>query len=543
MGDDGEPSVGFRYGGRPRRAPRGRSLAAALTEDGPPILQRSVRYHRPRAPFCGIGACTQCLVRVNGVPNVRACRYEPSEGDRVESENAWPSPRLDLLGVLDRIFPHGIDSVRGFRRPAVARPIYQRVVRRMAAFGRLPDPEATAALPPSRRLVTPCLIVGAGTAGRAVAEGLVRSGIRPMLLDRDAIPDPPDGVDLVPRTTASFLPAPRADRPEPFELLAAADDGTALRIAARRVVVATGAYDAALWLADGDRPGVLTADGAIALTSTPRGPPFRKAVLFGGGDRAGELLGRWGDRFTAVVAPGPIEPGVVRLAAERGIPLYPRSLLLGITGRRGVRAVTMRARGHGPRAILPADALVLAHRRLPHAQLLFQAGATMYWSSRTGAYRPELRDGATTVPGLLAAGAAFGAPDTTVVVDRARSEVGWPTERPAPPAEGPGEMEGYYRELLSEGLTGGRWTACPCEDVGVAEILDAGRRGYRGLEVIKRYTGVGTGLCQGRYCLPETVLLLAQAESRPPPEVGYITQRPPVFPARLDTLASLPPEE
>ncbi|MCI4340630.1 MAG: (2Fe-2S)-binding protein [Thermoplasmata archaeon] len=72
------------------------------------------------------------------------------------------------------------------------------------------------------------------------------------------------------------------------------------------------------------------------------------------------------------------------------------------------------------------------------------------------------------------------------------------------------------------------------------EVEHASARGFRGIEVIKRLTGVGTGLCQGRHCLPDVLLVLAMLEARPPVEVGYTTQRPPFLPTRLETLASLP---
>ena len=112
--------------------------------------------------------------------------------------------------------------------------------------------------------------------------------------------------------------------------------------------------------------------------------------------------------------------------------------------------------------------------------------------------------------------------------------------------DGPNELEGYYRELLKLPRTG-RWTACPCEDVLLDEVETATRKGYRGIEVVKRYTGLGTGLCQGRYCTPDALLLLSITEGRPPPEVGYTTQRPPVHPTPIAALAALdgavsPPE-
>ncbi|WP_430645454.1 (2Fe-2S)-binding protein [Agromyces sp. GXS1127] len=39
-----------------------------------------------RGVFCGIGVCHDCLVTVNGVEGVRACRREAADGDRVERE-------------------------------------------------------------------------------------------------------------------------------------------------------------------------------------------------------------------------------------------------------------------------------------------------------------------------------------------------------------------------------------------------------------------------------------------------------------------------
>ena len=118
---------------------------------------------------------------------------------------------------------------------------------------------------------------------------------------------------------------------------------------------------------------------------------------------------------------------------------------------------------------------------------------------------------------------------------------------PEPPApaesiESPAPLVGYYRELLAE--LGGRekWIACPCEDVLLTELVEANARGYRGIEVVKRYTGLGTGLCQGRYCLPDALLILSILEGRPPAQVGYITQRPPVVPTPLADLAGIPLE-
>lgn len=528
----------FRLDGAGRSARDGETLLAALARLGWPYLVRSIRYHRARGPFCGTGDCAGCLVRVNGRPNVRACRYVPQERDEVVCENSWPHPRFDLLGALDVLLPHGIDTLHGLRRPAWAAGIYQRVVRRLAGYGRLAHRSwRSAALEPGR-VEGSCAIVGAGRSGRAVAAGLVREGLRPILLERERSVPAVEGVELLRGVTATFLPPPEPE-PAGFTLLAFSEDGRGYVVRAPQVVVATGGYDASLLFEGSDRPGVVSADLALTVPELPLG----RAVLVGGGDRALRLLERLGPTVCAVVAPAEIRPELAARASGLGVPLYPRCLLVRAEGRTRVRSVTLASRGNGGRFTLSCESVVLAHRRLPNAQLLFQAGAQRLWRGDRGAAYPDVApDGRTSVPGLWAVGAAArpvnGAEDgadATVagLLGRTGAVAGTHDERPdATP------MVGYFRELLAEPRRG-KWVVCPCEDVLLEEIEQAVRRGYRGIEVIKRYTGVGTGLCQGRYCLPDTLLLLAALEARSPSEVGTVTQRPPLVPTPLEALAGL----
>jgi Sarcosine oxidase A3 domain len=169
----------------------------------------------------------------------------------------------------------------------------------------------------------------------------------------------------------------------------------------------------------------------------------------------------------------------------------------------------------------------------------------MAWRAGTGAYYPVVDDRfSTSVPDLYAVGTAAGVlPDATRASGERAADALAGVATPAAPLprvveDGPHELEGYYRELLPE-LDVGRSFACVCEDVLLDEVREAHERGYRGVEVIKRYTSLGTGLCQGRYCLPDTLLVLSILEERPPAQVGFITQRPPVVPTPLAALASL----
>ena len=51
----------------------GDTVAAVLVRGGRVAWRRTRHGDRPRGLFCGMGACQDCLVTVDGVAGVRAC--------------------------------------------------------------------------------------------------------------------------------------------------------------------------------------------------------------------------------------------------------------------------------------------------------------------------------------------------------------------------------------------------------------------------------------------------------------------------------------
>ncbi|HVX95807.1 MAG TPA: (2Fe-2S)-binding protein [Polyangia bacterium] len=82
---------------------------------------------------------------------------------------------------------------------------------------------------------------------------------------------------------------------------------------------------------------------------------------------------------------------------------------------------------------------------------------------------------------------------------------------------------------------------CRCEDVTLADVQHAVQAGYRDLEEVKRYTGFGTGPCQGKECLREVARALAAAAGSPPEAIAPFTTRPPLSPTPLGLLAGAAP--
>src|SRR5881227_4066814 len=86
-GFDRGGTVTFSFAGRPLAAYTGDTVASAMAAEGMRLFSRSFKYHRPRGLLCCAGRCPNCLVTVDGVPNVRVCVEPLREGAVVEPQN------------------------------------------------------------------------------------------------------------------------------------------------------------------------------------------------------------------------------------------------------------------------------------------------------------------------------------------------------------------------------------------------------------------------------------------------------------------------
>ncbi|MGQ0505743.1 MAG: (2Fe-2S)-binding protein, partial [Myxococcaceae bacterium] len=126
-GEDKRAKVTFDLEGVEVTGREGESVATALLASGERVFARSVKYHRPRAPFCMTGECSNCLMRVGGLPNVFTCRTPVREGMRVERQNAFPSAKVDVFASIDWVFPRGMDHHEMFAGVPVAEQVMAKV--------------------------------------------------------------------------------------------------------------------------------------------------------------------------------------------------------------------------------------------------------------------------------------------------------------------------------------------------------------------------------------------------------------------------------
>lgn len=509
----------FEFEGRRVPVFPGDTIASALYRTGVRTFSRSFKYHRRRGLYCLTGDCPNCLMTVDGEPAVGTCRT-PAEGiRRVARGNGWPSADFDVAGVLwhlRALLPVGF-YYKAMIRPRWLWPIAERLVRRLAGLGPVPRD-----LPPTDRERMShhpdLLVIGGGLAGLSAALAAAERGERVLLAEEAAI-----GETIPPGVVRARLEALRTSvtahpRITVLERATAVGiyQGPLVPVVGRdalhlvqpaRIVVATGAVERHAVFRGSDLPGVWLGRGAARLAGVHRLAPGRRIVVVATAD---EGLGHL-ELIQASTKPGDSSPVVAAIVPDalagrvpRGIEVIAGGMVERAVGRRRLSGVVVAV--GGSRRALRCDALVLSLGLQPRDGLLRQA-----------ATEPVVGAGDVVHPGCTPAEAEASGREAGLagLVPRAVEKGGGDTLPTAAEA-------GFV---------------CLCEDVGVEELEDAWREGYRSTELLKRYTTVTMGACQGALCHPH---LRAFACARSPePRLGTATTaRPPARPVRLEDLAA-----
>ena len=79
-------TVTITFDGEPLRVPAGISVAAALLVGGVHDFRSSVVGQVPRAPYCMMGVCFECLVEIDGVPARQSCLVPVCDGMAVRRQ-------------------------------------------------------------------------------------------------------------------------------------------------------------------------------------------------------------------------------------------------------------------------------------------------------------------------------------------------------------------------------------------------------------------------------------------------------------------------
>lgn len=559
-------SLSFSFDDVPLQAHPGETIAVALVAAGKQAC-RLTRSNAARGPFCGMGACHDCLVSADG-DTVRACLTPVADGMRVTTH----APRLGQT-------PNRIE----------------------------PDSAAP--------LTVDVAVVGAGPAGLSAALSAARSGLRVALIDERKQaggqyykqPSPGltiteaeldrqfrEGRALAARTMAagvvSLSEAAVWSSTGDNDLLIVQPSGTR-RISYRKLILATGAVERAVPFPGWTLPGVMTTGAAQSFLRSCAVSPGRRILIAGHGplnlQLAAELL-KAGITVVAVaelspapglqnlldlatmlaMAPRLVADGLTyRLALQRhGVPLLHGHSVVKAEGKGSLTGVTLapldadRKPDMNRSRRFEADVLCLGYGFNPALELAAALGCELSFDARWRHLAVVCdREGRTSKPDILAAGdgARFGgarmAMASGVIAGYAAArDCGAPSA-----TEGTLELDKARTALRRAGrFQDALWSiyrarpittelaepdtlVCRCEEVSQGALRAALDDGAASLGSIKRQTRLGMGRCQGRYCAPLAAEILSCALGRPPDAEQMFAPRTPLRPVSVGAIAAL----
>ena len=320
--DPGKPLT-FTFDGKSVSALAGQTIGAALYNSGVRVFSRSFKYHRPRGLFCVAGECANCLMQVDGRPNVRICIEPAREGQIVRHQNAWPSLGFDLLRVIDKFdrrFPVGF-YYKQFYKPLTWR-LFESVARRIAGLGTIDVHAVPEIRTEVEHLHPEVCIVGGGPAGLSAGVEAAQAGASVLLIDRQSrlgghllfdgieLSDiEPLAVKLTNHPRARVLKNTTAFGLYEGNLLAAFCQNRLLKIRAKQIIICTGGRERPFVFQNNDLPGIFLARGVQRLARLYGVMAGKRAVVLTDHDegaRVAEELAGLGFEIAAVVDPRPV---------------------------------------------------------------------------------------------------------------------------------------------------------------------------------------------------------------------------------------------
>ncbi len=470
--------------GKAIRAFLGETVAEAMLTSGINTFVRSLKYHRKRGPFCLEGSCEGCLVRINNEPNVQSCMVAVKDGMTIETQNGYPNVTHDVVSLTDRVFHKGMNHHTLMTRPKLLNDVTSAVVRKLAGLGE-PPTMANVTEIASRQIETAALVIGYGRAGKKILPLLGKDAIA---IEQKKIDDAPHNVITEASVIAYY---------EEENVFVAAAAHEVITVKADRVIIAMGCYQEAPVWPGSDLPGVF---GIRAIAT---------------------LLDRNVIPGQSIALPKH-EPNLARKLKIQDVEVYEYDYL---------DVLRCEALGDGLRLIttdgsFDCDVVVAPPLWSAASGIGRQLGCQVSLSRDGYVIRVD-DSGKTSVHNVVAVGSVTGYPSEFFAWDDVLPAI---ASSEAPRAYLPVRAP---RTLM---INSPKAFACRCEDVSTKDVLQTINDGYPDIEEIKRYTGFGTGPCQGKNCLTSVASqITALTGKRCPP----FTCRPPLTPTSLGHFAAL----
>ncbi|MFO8084533.1 MAG: 2Fe-2S iron-sulfur cluster-binding protein [Desulfobacterales bacterium] len=575
---DPEKTLSINFGKKQCRGVEGDTIATALYSSDVRIFGRSLKYHRPRGLYSLDGECSNTLMAVDGIPNVRA-ENTPAKNDmNVKAQNVFGTdPDFDMMRFMDElswVMPAGF-YYQAFHKPARIWPLAIKHIRKAAGLGVLsPDFQMKGRFD-EIYISTDVCVIGGGPAGMCAALSAADQGLRVVLLENRPwlggafeyrSSEYKKGVPLYKRAEELAKSVENYPNIRTFKNTAVvgsynnnlvtafqrgfnADVFTEryMEIRSGSVVVATGCIERPLLFENNERPGVMQIGCAHRLARTWGLLPGKKAVFSVGHDLGLEAAIDLADLGLDILAVADIRKDSYdsELAAElekRNIPFLSGWVAVRAHGSKTVKAVTLSTINATRQRKLSCDTVVASAGMTPVTGPVTLAGAKLRYDKHTGFFLPHTMPSRMHTAGRLlglddpfsieASGHAAGlkaATDCGISIETKLKEARENMTRLPGPTRG--------TKLVTGPINGKEAFICFDEDCTLKNIDQAMHKGFDVPELIKRFTSAGTGPGQGGIPGHNLPLYIAETGESPDRNPKPTTVRPPLVPTYLATYA------
>jgi len=564
------------YQGQTYQGVAGDSIAAALFANGVRVFARSLKYHRPRGLYSLDGECSNTMMDVNGIPNVRTETTLLEDGMAVKAQNVVGSADFDWMAFMDKLswmMPAGF-YYKTMHKPAAIWPHAMKQIRKAAGLGVISSDYEMQGKYDELYMKAEITIIGGGAAGMTAALAAAESGQRVVLLE--ARPHLGGSFDYRVSTTGNGTPLYQRARELAEKVEQAANirvfkhapmvgaynnnlitafqvgkTGDAfteryIEIRSDSVVVGTGCIERPLLFDNNERPGVMQVGCAHRMARTYGILPGNEAVFSVGHDLGLEAAVDLFDLGLKIACVADIRedgqhPELLLALAERKIPLLKGWVATKAHGCKEVRKVTLTPVEGTVKRDFTCDLLVASAGLTPVTGPFILAQAKMGYDNFTGYFLP------TELPEkMFSAGRLTGINDPEAIEASGRlaglkAAVAAGAEMAGAVAEAedlaktlPGPERGC--KLVTAPVKGKKSFICFDEDATVKSVKQAIDKGFDVPELVKRFAGVGLGPGQSGIPGHNLPLFVAKytASAHPPKPT---TVRPPLVPTFLATYA------
>jgi NADPH-dependent 2,4-dienoyl-CoA reductase/sulfur reductase-like enzyme len=420
--------------------------------------------------------------------------------------------------------------------------------------------------------------------------GQIYRGLRTSPLDRRRMLGPTyttgDGpIGEFVQTDCDYLPGAVVWMASSSLELGVSASGRSRIIKARRIILATGAFERPFPIPGWTLPGVLTVGAAQGLLKSSGVAPLGRFVLAGCGPLlwlfASQILSsghapaaildttpRSRQIWASTRLPGFVTsnyfPAAIKLIRKvsANIPVIRGVTMLAAEGRAVVSRVTYR-RGARPPQAIDVDHLLLHQGVAPNAQLSSAAGCASRWNERQACWHPVTDPwGETSIESIAIAGdgaGILGAESASLsgrlcglnaAYKLGRIDTGTRDSTAAPIRRGLARFARGRRFIDMAFLPDRAFRVasadafvCRCEEIRgrqITELLDT--HGTIGPNQLKSFLRCGMGPCQGRECALTVTEMIAAHQGVSPAAVGCYRLRFPIKPITVAEVASLPRE-